>query len=205
MTRSKTCQINLPSLLWKWPLILSRRSFKKKEQRQTDLKILRYNVDRSYLGLKVQVGNSWLHSHFWKPCGLLHFVTKSATFTPGSLALVSDLFFSQSLVSIECYCVFFFWSLYIPSNVSELLQYYLPHIWLFLLLCPKALGKFWVFQWFWRLGHLFSSSSLQSWMLFIATLQSFTLSSVSCCNLWELSAGRSLCLMLLGPEVWAAL
>lgn len=119
-------------------------------------------------------------------------------------------FFFQTLVSFECHCVFFFSSLYIPSNVSELLQYFLPCIWLFLLLCWKAFGKFWVFQWFWRLGHLFSSSSLQSWMLFsqgvfITALQSFTLSSVSYCNLWGLSAGRSLCLMLLVPEVWAAL
>ena len=144
----------------------------------------------------------WSSTFCHKVCNLYSWLSCFSSF-PSAFSIWS--FSSQSSVSIECYCVFFFWSLYIPSNVSELLQYFLPHIWLFLLLRPKALGKFWVFQWFWRLGHLFSSSSLQSWMLFIAALQSFTLSSVSCCNLWGLSAGRSLCLMLLGPEVWAAL
>lgn len=140
------------------------------------------------------------------------FATVSTTFTPGALALVSFplllvsgfFFFFQRSVSIECHCMFFFWSFYIPSNVSELLQCFLPCIWLFLLLFPKAFGKFLVFQWFWRSGNLFPSSSLQSRSgHFIAALQSFTLSSVSCCNLWGLSAGRSFCLRFWQPCKWS--
>lgn len=82
------------------------------------------------------------------------------------LFLVSDFFFFQSSVSVECHCMFCLWSLYIPSNISELLQCFLPCIWVFLLLFPKAFDKFSVFQWFWRSGNRFPSSSLHSWMLF---------------------------------------
>lgn len=74
------------------------------------------------------------------------------------------VFFFQSLVSTECRAVFFS-SLYNPSNISELLQYFLPCVWLFLLLRPKAFGKFGALKSFWTLSHLFSSSSsLQSWV-----------------------------------------
>lgn len=45
-------------------------------------------------------------------------------------------------------------------------SFFLPCVWLFLLLHPKVFGKFWVFQCFWRWCHLFASCSLQNWMLF---------------------------------------
>lgn len=83
------------------------------------------------------------------------------------LCLVSVIFYFILFLTELCFywMVLFvlFWFSQIPSNSSEFLQYFLLCISLFLSLF--AFGKFWVFQSFWRLIHLFSSRSFQSWML----------------------------------------
>lgn len=68
------------------------------------------------------------------------------------LPLVSVFLFSTALLLLNG-IVFFFWFSQIPCNSSELL------------LCPKAFGKFWIFQWFSILVHRFSSRSFQRWIL----------------------------------------